>query len=1181
MHLIPLVSLVLLAMAQPGPTPAPGASRLLTGTVVDSEGKAVAGIEVLLSSGLPPSGERPLIGWSVLGMSNTLDPVAEPRSVLGRCRTDDGGRFRIDLPAEIVRSQEPLPVALWAYRAGGRVASQRLPWASPAPAEPVRLVLGTAAASRFRILGPDGTPDAGARVVVTALDRLVVPEDFAGLVGARAGPDGVAVVSAFAPGEIGRVRVESPRSGTQTVRVDGQDAAGPKTITLAAAGRVSGRVLTRDSKPVSGLKVRAQTFPGGVDTGGPIGSAEVATDESGRFELPAIAAGRLALVLDFRARPDLPYRGLPPANQVVEAGQTTTIEVRLKRAVRIEGVVRERGTGVPIAGASPQIPDLAFRRGGNPKVVTDALGRFAGYMEGQQPYAFLHETPKPYFIPSDAPDTFHLLPAGATAFVLPPTELVRGAELGGTVVDETSKLVAGALVRASWGGKNTVLQSVAARTDPSGTFRLDGLDPLADLRLTAESNGLATAAPQSARAGADKPVKLVVSRANTVVLAGRVVDTAGKPVERAEVRIRSQTRTTEGQVWRIEPVGFDDRNALRTDAEGRFRTPDGVAYGVEYEASIRSQGMLPSQTVWLKPSRGEKAVFADVTLRRLRTVEGVVHDRKGRPVEGAIVFQSGDGPIRTRTITDLKGHFQLSGVIEGKAILFARKNGFRLQGQPIDTEAGAAKVELTRSDETPIPLATLASVLPRHDELALAQRLLAPYVDQVMLKGNDREKFQILASMAPIDPSRVLELIETKGTGKPLFALDSLRTLVAAGLAGESPDEAVSVAVTIQDPGARSWCLTDVFDKLPASARARKVELLAQAQLQASGIKQLAEKLRLLGRIADRWLDLGETERAMALLREGRALAKQVPPPGYEIVAFAEPLARVDLPAALALIDVARDSAKRGDRVNRVFIFDRSYGEIAYRLASRDPAGVERVLALIDDSYRRSGFAVAACSRMATTDLPRARRIAETIDDPLQRAYALGLMARVLAAADKSAAAQLLEQAFNQLEENQYDQQSDSVPASVAAVLLQAVERVDPARLQESVWRALALRPPRLDGRGETANGRAAAELALNIARYDRAAAAAVLAPAIAAFSTTDVDTLRQGIIAMALVLIDPRRAVALVEAMPDDPGLDPSLPKNAARKWSAEMLGKHGDARWRTVRQWGISLWRPEGSDL
>ncbi|MEJ7637723.1 MAG: hypothetical protein WKF75_06965 [Singulisphaera sp.] len=103
----------------------------------------------------------------------------------------------------------------------------------------------------------------------------------------------------------------------------------------------------------------------------------------------------------------------------------------------------------------------------------------------------------------------------------------------------------------------------------------------------------------------------------------------------------------------------------------------------------------------------------------------------------------------------------------------------------------------------------------------------------------------------------------------------------------------------------------------------------------------------------------------------------------------------------------------------------------------------------------------------------------------------------------------------------------------------------------------------------------------MNLARYDRAAASAVLAPAVAAYGTTDGDTHRQGFVAMAEVLIDPRRAVAMVEALPDDSGHDRALPKNAARAFAAEMLGKHGDARWQTARQWGVSLWRPEGSDL
>ena len=127
-------------------------------------------------------------------------------------------------------------------------------------------------------------------------------------------------------------------------------------VSARAGGRVSGRVVTGAGQPVSGLRVRAETFPDGYDLGGTLGSGSVTTDENGQFEIPAMAAGRLSLVLDLRSRPDLPFRGLPPANQVVEAGRTTSVGIRLKRAVHIEGVIRERGTGLPIAGVEPANP---------------------------------------------------------------------------------------------------------------------------------------------------------------------------------------------------------------------------------------------------------------------------------------------------------------------------------------------------------------------------------------------------------------------------------------------------------------------------------------------------------------------------------------------------------------------------------------------------------------------------------------------------------------------------------------------------------------------------------------------------------------------------------------------------------------------------------------------------------
>ena len=192
---------------------------------------------------------------------------------------------------------------------------------------------------------------------------------------------------------------------------------------------------------------------------------------------------------------------------------------------------------------------------------------------------------------------------------------------------------------------------------------------------------------------------------------------------------------------------------------------------------------------------------------------------------------------------------------------------------------------------------------------------------------------------------------------------------------------------------------------------------------------------------------------------------------------------------------------------------------------------------------------------MAARDLPRARRLAETIDDPLIAAYALGQTARALAATNRPAATSLLEDAFARLEKHRDDRQSYSSPACVAAALLQCVEAVDPTRLQESVWRAMALRPPLIDERGEGSSGRDDSVLAMNIARYDRGAAAALLVRAIGSFRKTDTDTARQGFVAMALAVIDPARVVSLVESLPDEPSLD----RNASQELRSTARG--GDA--------------------
>src|SRR4051812_37117400 len=102
-------------MAQPAPAPVPPTADPLVGIVEDADGRPAAGVEVVLASGWSPGGDGPRIG-GVLWMPNARPSLKARPTALGRGRTDDAGRFRIDLPAEVVRAQEPWPSALWADR---------------------------------------------------------------------------------------------------------------------------------------------------------------------------------------------------------------------------------------------------------------------------------------------------------------------------------------------------------------------------------------------------------------------------------------------------------------------------------------------------------------------------------------------------------------------------------------------------------------------------------------------------------------------------------------------------------------------------------------------------------------------------------------------------------------------------------------------------------------------------------------------------------------------------------------------------------------------------------------------------------------------------------------------------------------------------------------------------------
>jgi hypothetical protein len=161
----------------------------LAGTVVGPGGGPVIGAELILV-GLP-SYEPPIVA---------------------RGKSDALGRFALDRPATLAGDHHPqrAPI-LWVVKPGFRVSATRFPEALPKPDEPVRIVLEPPGKSQVRVLGPDGEPLRGVKVLPERLKthHTNIPDVVAELAAATTGPHGLAVIDAVSAEELAYVDIHS------------------------------------------------------------------------------------------------------------------------------------------------------------------------------------------------------------------------------------------------------------------------------------------------------------------------------------------------------------------------------------------------------------------------------------------------------------------------------------------------------------------------------------------------------------------------------------------------------------------------------------------------------------------------------------------------------------------------------------------------------------------------------------------------------------------------------------------------------------------------------------------------------------------------------------------------------------------------------------------------------------
>lgn len=1144
----------------------------LSGTVADDDGRPVADAMVVVTEGPPV--------FRFLASIRQRGPVTP--DVLAAGQSDRDGRFKLALPDATPESGwRRTRLAVWTYRPDVALDVRLVASDWPSAGLPLAITLSKAQRVALRVVDPDGKPIGGARISPHYVRGQPVPATVGERLRAITNADGRASLMGVSPNDLEAVQIAAKGYGVQWAapRVDpGADSA---VVTLSPVGRVVGHVAADNPKVIAGVRIWLTTHLDPSDDLVDGGLAELVSDEQGRFEAPALAAGTLSLYVEPTETPV--YMSAQQDGPPVEAGQAVEFNVPLQRAVRVIGVVQDRADGTPVPRVLMQLRAWQSR---GPRAFSDEAGRYVSYVLPEFVTPLAARIPPPYFNPNETLNT-QPIAADREEVTLRPLLLARGQPVRGRVIDEAGRLVAGAELEGFW-PMSSEAYSVHGWSDAEGKFVIEGVDPEVDLRLWATHRERASGEPMLVHLADNAPVTLTIGPENCVALDGRVVDASGRPIAGAVVRVLAQQRQAAAGQDPVDlgPLLFDGREGLLTDAEGRFRTPRSLRPQASYSLAVAAPGRLPSETETIDPLVWKTTTFADVVLHaapRLRTVAGRVIDGDGRPVTGVRVWQSGDGSRRTETVSGTDGGFRLDGVYEGPAFVFAQRDGFRLEGLRVSDNAENCTIALHPTDEPAQRMTTLPTEVPLDEQRGLALRLIEPL--RPMLKDKTEEfvsdHFRLMEIVARCDPAGALELADTVITDA--MVQNFLRVNAASELAETDPEEMLTFITAVPESWMRAKLYLAACDAADGD-RPHQTTLLDEALLHARAENDAGQKVHLIGQIAERWLDLGDRERGTALLREGQVIAEELPAPTettrhlgevHARARFAGSLARIDGPAALKLV-VGFGLPQQ----------DWYYADVARGWADYDAAEAERVWGSMQYANLRFSYGLAVLHRMAATDADRAEAIARRYDSADHQAYALGLVAHALAALDPSAARRLLDDAFAILEKAHragHVARSGTNSAAVAAALLPVAERIQPEIVRAYFWRSLALRPPR-SARLDVSGNYELAELAALVARYDREAARDLLRPFAARFrelaAREEWNSSHVLRVMMAIAVTDPRWAVQLVDALPDAPSTAPHNMKRAAARMVAGFLG-HSDRSLRRLVYLYVGLRDPDRTDV
>ena len=593
-------------------------------------------------------------------------------------------------------------------------------------------------------------------------------------------------------------------------------------------------------------------------------------------------------------------------------------------------------------------------------------------------------------------------------------------------------------------------------------------------------------------------------------LSGRAV-VAGDGNAAARARFTLERREPPNAPERVSSGGSTEVYAA-PDGSFTFQAPldrDGT-YVLSWGGKVFERGRTEPMT------GAELAELDEVEIRRLMSLEIRVDDPSGAPIEGAEVW------FRSSTVkswTSAAGTARLEGGPAHDRIVLLRTPAGVWHAQIVDPGPGRRVLTVP----TWLPLQSFVGP-PRiaEERKRLAAELARTQVAEFLRNEDTRRARRALPPLCWSEPAEVLGLLDDGHFGDPHSQFVALSE-VGRGLAKESPREALSVARRLAPGSGRTELVIEVGRRLSWE---EELESLALERSLLDSIHEPNVKLLTIGALAERFLELGRTDAAMALFEEGKALADTLPRAGlggFTRASFGERLALVNRRAGIALIESAgRNSNPR-----------RHFGNAAHKLAAVHPASAENCLKRTSRgraSFSATQWVSRVVYHMAPVDLERALRLAVKHGDT---AYAHGMIAFALHESGRPPEQTLpiLEGAYDRLLrlDPRNPRSVIEMPPVAAGALLPVAAAIDPDHF--GVWfaKALAVNLVPDDDMGLSTEFvlQTQSTLALFVALYDTDLARALVEPCLVLPGATNRDDSVSDFRSAwsALAIIDPAEA--------------------------------------------------------